>query len=177
MRLIPRVEYRAMPWKNGRGTTTEIYAHPPDLPNFDWRVSIAAVSDDGPFSSFAGYERHIMLLSGNGMKLEIAGQEAVILHPHQPFSFSGDANVTAHLTDGPVMDFNLIVRRDFGIGQLRLQTRQETGEFGSDSGCLLIHAIDGDSLYLDAGERAQFTRPSYLAVCEVTPVLRPAKAQ
>jgi uncharacterized protein len=176
MRLIPRAEYRAMPWKNGRGATTEIYAHPLDTPNFDWRVSIAAVSDDGPFSSFAGYERHIMLLSGNGMKLEIAGREAVVLRPHQPFSFSGDADVTARLTDGPVVDFNLIVRRDFGSGQLRLQTGQETGEFGNDRGCLLIHAIDGDSLYLDAGERGQFKHASYLAICEVTPVLRSGRA-
>ncbi len=177
MRLIPRDEYRAMPWKNGRGTTTEICAHPPNSADFDWRASIAAVSEDGPFSSFAGYERHIMLLSGNGMKLEIAGQEAVVLRLHQPFSFSGDANVTARLTDGPVVDFNLMVRRHFGIGRLRLQTGQGTGEFGSDRGSLLIHAIDGDSLYLDAGERAQFEHPSYLAVCEVTPALRPARVR
>ncbi len=39
-----------MPWKNGGGVTTEICVSPPSGA-FDWRVSIATVNADGPFST------------------------------------------------------------------------------------------------------------------------------
>jgi uncharacterized protein len=175
MRHIPQAEYRAMPWKNGAGTTTEIFAHPAGQPDFDWRASIAAVAADGPFSSFAGYDRHIMLLSGDGMRLEFAGQGAVDLRAHEPFSFSGEAVVSARLIAGPVRDFNLIVRRGFGVGQLRMQSASESDEFGSDASSLLIHALGGDSLYLEAGERGGLKGSTYMAICQVTPISKLVK--
>jgi environmental stress-induced protein Ves len=47
-----------MPWKNGGGETTEIAVFPDGagLSDFDWRVSMARVDGDGPFSSFPGIE-------------------------------------------------------------------------------------------------------------------------
>ena len=62
-----------MPWKNGGGVTVEIYTNPPSAA-FDWRVSIATVNAAGPFSTFAGYERHIMTLTGEGMVMDIGGR-------------------------------------------------------------------------------------------------------
>ncbi len=43
-----------MPWKNGGGETAEIAVFPPsaDLSEFGWRISMATVSSDGPFSAF-----------------------------------------------------------------------------------------------------------------------------
>ena len=42
--LTPR-DYRVMPWKNGGGTTTEIYIHPEGAgwDDFEWRVGIADI--------------------------------------------------------------------------------------------------------------------------------------
>lgn len=60
-----------MPWKNGGGMTRELVCQPPDadMDSFDWRVSIAHIASDGPFSSFSGVDRIITLLSGGGVHL------------------------------------------------------------------------------------------------------------
>ena len=65
-------DYRRMPWKNGLGHTMQIATHPADadLASFVWRVSVAEVTQDGPFSPFAGVDRTLVLLTGAGMKLE-----------------------------------------------------------------------------------------------------------
>ena len=69
-RLFAPDEYRRMPWKNGGGSTDEIATYPrgAGLDAFDWRVSIAHVASDGPFSRFPGVERTITLLEGAGMR-------------------------------------------------------------------------------------------------------------
>ncbi len=59
-----RATLPATPWKNGGGVTREIVCQPPGagLAAFDWRVSIATIASDGPFSLFAGIDRVITLL-------------------------------------------------------------------------------------------------------------------
>ena len=54
VRLLTPNDYRSMPWKNGAGRTTEIAVHPAGaaLDAFAWRVSIADIERDGPFSRF-----------------------------------------------------------------------------------------------------------------------------
>ena len=102
-----------MPWKNGGGRTTEIAVHPPGagLDAFDWRVSLADVEADGPFSPFPGIDRTIVLLDGAGMRLA-GGDHAIDLRVrYEPFSFSGDVPMTCTLLSGPVRDFNLMLRR------------------------------------------------------------------
>jgi environmental stress-induced protein Ves len=180
MRVIRPAEYRAMPWKNGGGVTTEIFASPLSGA-FDWRVSIATVNADGPFSTFAGYERHIMTLSGAGMALDIAESGKFILEPLRPFSFSGDANVHGSLLQGSVMDFNLIVRRDFGRGTLRVTEGSAGKILGSESSLHLVYILQGgcaagddnlqpnDSFFLGQGDFFALPAPMRLAVCEVTP--------
>ncbi|WP_344566156.1 HutD/Ves family protein [Streptomyces axinellae] len=53
-----------MPWKNGSGSTREVAAQPVGsrLADFDWRVSVADVGGDGPFSPFPGVDRVITLI-------------------------------------------------------------------------------------------------------------------
>ncbi|MEG1056294.1 MAG: HutD family protein, partial [Janthinobacterium sp.] len=52
------------PWKNGGGSTREIVCFPPGagMDSFAWRISVATISQAGPFSAFAGIDRQIMLL-------------------------------------------------------------------------------------------------------------------
>ena len=109
-----------MPWKNGGGRTTEIAVHPPGagLDAFDWRVSIADVEADGPFSPFPGIDRTIVLLDGAGMRLA-GGDHAIDLRVrYEPFSFSGDVPMTCTLLSGPVRDFNLMLRRGRVLGSV-----------------------------------------------------------
>lgn len=185
MRVIRPSEYRVMPWKNAGGVTTEIFASPPSGA-FDWRASIATVSADGPFSMFAGYVRHIMALSGGGMVLDIEGQGKFNLEPLRPLSFSGDAKVHGSLSQGTVLDFNLMVRRDFGSGALVVLEGKAGDRLGSENSLHLAYVLEGEceagghhlvpnySFCLEAGDFFALPAPLKLAICEITPHLLPS---
>ncbi len=109
-------------WKNGGGTTREIVSWPPyaEPDEFAWRVSIATIAASGPFSTFDGVDRTIMLLDGDGVRLRSEGFEEVLELPFQPFSFDGGVPVDCTLLGGPSTDFNLMVRRGQGRADLRI---------------------------------------------------------
>ncbi len=102
-----------MAWKNGGGETIELAIEPPgaSLEDFAWRVSLAHVASDGPFSRFAGIDRTLAIVDGGGMVLAINGDEHVLTTTSPPFAFSGDAATTARLVDGPIVDLNAMTRR------------------------------------------------------------------
>ena len=127
-RLVTFDSLDARPWKNGGGITRQIACFPPHagLDEFDWRLSTAQVAADGPFSRFPGIDRRLMILAGAGLDLDFAhGTER--LTPGRHIDFAGEAPVSARLIDGPVTDFNIMVRRG-----LRLMAVSES-------------AVDGDT--------------------------------
>lgn len=148
MNILRQEDYRVMPWKNGGGITTEIWVSPPGSglagAPFHWRVSIADVAADGPFSKFPGFDRHIMLLDGQGMRLDTEENGSIELALYRPAAFSGDWAVTGKLVDGPVRDFNLMVARHFGRGSLACQRLTAPLPLIGDGTTRLIHAIDGE---------------------------------
>lgn len=103
------------PWKNGAGLTREIAVEPAgaSLDDFDWRISVAEIACDAPFSAFAGVDRCIVLLHGAGMRLRSLDDaiDAVLDAPLQPYYFAGDAAVGASLIAGACSDFNVMVRK------------------------------------------------------------------
>jgi len=104
----------AEPWKNGGGLTRTLAVHPPGatLTDFLWRISLAEVATSGPFSSFPGIDRTIILWRGHGMGLESAHQSTHYLNqPLQPYTFPGELPIQATLLDGPTTDLNLMLRR------------------------------------------------------------------
>jgi environmental stress-induced protein Ves len=113
MRLVrlTRADYRRMPWRNGGGWSTEIARHPAGEDAFDWRVSIAEIGADGPFSAFDGCERSLVLLEGAGMEVRIDGAPSLVDRRGQVLAFDGAAAVQCRLLDGPTRDFNVITRR------------------------------------------------------------------
>ena len=111
-RVIPANEYRRMRWKNGAGWTREIHAEP-SAEDWTWRLSIAEIEQDAPFSCFPGVDRELVLLSGNGLRLCFDDGQAQVLHPpHQRLRFAGERVVHGELVDGRTEDFNLMWRRD-----------------------------------------------------------------
>ena len=105
----------ATPWKNGGGATRELACWPPgaDMGHFDWRVSVATIAQSGPFSRFAGVDRVITLLAGDGVHLRqaVAGVNHLLQQPLQPFAFAGDDGMDCDLLGGTSTDFNLMTRR------------------------------------------------------------------
>ena len=94
--ILSPSDYRRMPWKNGGGHTTEIAAHPPGsgFASFAWRVSVADIEQDGPFSPLAGVDRTLVLLAGGGLRLSGDGEPLELRATFEPVSFSGDRSLT-----------------------------------------------------------------------------------
>ncbi|HKE48074.1 MAG TPA: HutD family protein [Rhodanobacteraceae bacterium] len=111
--LLRAADYRRVRWKNDGGWTTEIAREPagPER-DFDWRVSIAEIERDGPFSSFPGVTRDLLLLSGNGIELDIDDAPPLrLVERFQRAHFEGEAAVDCRLLAGPTRDFNVMARR------------------------------------------------------------------
>ena len=114
MKILRAENYKRMPWKNGGGETVEIAVFPDNasLADFDWRVSMATVASDGPFSSFPGIDRTLSILQGKGMRLMIEGREpALMTGETAPLPFPADVATSATLVDGPIVDLNVMTRR------------------------------------------------------------------
>jgi environmental stress-induced protein Ves len=168
-RVLSPADYRRMPWKNGGGHTHEIAAHPEGagMAAFAWRVSIAEIAQDGPFSSFPGVDRTLVLLAGNGVRLEGAGTPLDLRAPYEPVTFSGEAQLDCVLTDGPVRDFNLMVRRDAATGQIIVV--REGGQAIAPAQAYVCFAAAGVSECLIAGYPPLVVAPEHSLVVLVDP--------
>ncbi len=115
-RILRRPSYRAMPWKNGGGTTYEVLTEPADsgFDDFQLRLSMAVVATSGPFSAFGGIDRTLTVIDGR-VKLAVAGRPPVVLSAvSDPMRFSGDDTASGELSSGPALDFNVMTRRSCG---------------------------------------------------------------
>ena len=112
-------EYTRQPWKNGKGTTTELFRIERDG-SMRCRLSMATVAEDGPFSLFPGIERNLTVLTGPGFRL--SGPDLTLdCHPLRPVAFPGDIPVTATGTAaGPSVDFNVMTARDLPRPEVRV---------------------------------------------------------
>ena len=125
MQILRAHQHRVMPWKNGGGSTTEIALSPPGagIDGFDWRISMAVVAADGPFSAFPGIDRSLAILDGAGLVLHgLTGGPVRLERTTEPFGFPADADVAATLLEGPITDLNVMTRR----GRFRSQVRRVT---------------------------------------------------
>lgn len=102
---LKAVDYRAQPWKNGQGETLEIAVDVASDP-FRWRLSRATISSSAPFSSFPGYQRTLVILSGGPVSLIHDGKEERRLLPLVSYSFKGDWETRANIVM-PAEDFNV----------------------------------------------------------------------
>jgi len=111
LQLISPNQWQTQAWKNGCGITHQL-ARSDDNAGMRWRVSIAEVASDGPFSRFEQTDRIIMLLQGEGFCLHGAEDQPVVLDKALvPFAFAGETAIECTLSNGPVRDFNLMTRR------------------------------------------------------------------
>lgn len=102
-----------VPWKNGGGTTAEVAVHPPGaaFDGFDWRISMADVASDGPFSRFSGIDRTLVLAQGRDLTLNVEGRSHCLAEPGDLLAFPGESDTEAMLGHGPIRDINVMSRR------------------------------------------------------------------
>jgi len=170
-RLIQYASLRPTPWKNGGGVTTELAMSPPGagLDDFDWRVSLASIAEDGPFSQFPGVDRTLVLVAGDGVLLDF-GDERVVLSPSEPLvEFAGEdpvhATISGPMSGQATLDFNVMTRR--GRYRHRIEPFVVCGSMPLPrrSGTTLVFLADGESLSVgSARERLALVRYDLLVL-------------
>src|SRR5262249_32442961 len=112
MLVIRSADYVTVPWKNGGGITREIFREPGGRGAFDWRLSLATIAASGPFSEFAGYDRTLVFVNGDGVQIAFAGHgDTRLTQAGQLVNFAGEWATSCTLIGGPSTDLNLMVNR------------------------------------------------------------------
>ncbi len=156
MRHLTPADYTRQPWKNGRGTTTELWRLERDG-QLLVRLSKAAVVEDGPFSLFPGIERNLTVLSGPGFRLTGPNLD-LRCEPLVPVAFPGDVEVTATETNGQQSDdFNVMTARSLPKPQVFVAQNDSLTSGGTLAlyalgPCLVNgHAVNRDDMILTEG--------------------------
>jgi environmental stress-induced protein Ves len=131
-RYFPRAAYLSMPWRNGAGVTREIAREPAQGEPFAWRLSLASLQVNGPFSSYTGYERCVALVDGRGFRLHVAGTGTQTLTARGAHAlFAGAAQASCELLDGPCTDLSLMVHAPGtidGVTRLAISAEQSVAD-------------------------------------------------
>lgn len=154
-KIIELASVAASPWRNGGGMTRELAAWPkPD--DWTWRMSVAEVDASGAFSTFDGVDRWFAVLSGAGVRLDMAGSPAAAGHTlttqSAPLLFDGGLATHCELLGGKTRDFNLMVRAD--RAESHMQRLQGAAEVELE---LTLGATEIIAIYAhETGARARF---------------------
>ena len=167
MKRIRQSDYVAMPWKNGMGVTHEICSS--DVGGtILWRLSLAEVQSDGPFSTFENLERITTVIEGLGMRLASADNEIDAL-PLKPINFSGDIALTGYCNSTPIRNFNLIFDPKRIVADVQVLTKPSETDLSCPVGVTLaVYLLDcasasdsmqeprkGDTYILNPGDQLE----------------------
>ena len=162
---IPLAEVSAIPWRNGGGVTRELLAWP-GAQDWNWRLSVAEVASNGPFSRFDGVQRWFAVLGGAGVQLQLPDQTHVLTVDSAPLCFDGAVPVDCQLLDGATQDFNLMLRRDRASAHMQRLSGVTRFVMGVPK-TIAIYAMDaGASVRF---EHATFTVPPHTLAWRTLP--------
>ncbi|MGY6272018.1 HutD/Ves family protein [Achromobacter denitrificans] len=117
------------PWKNGGGLTRTLAR------GEQWRVSLALIERDGPYSSFPDVQRLSRVLRGAGVVLRHGGV-AVALEPDVSVHYDGAPAWQAVLADGPCEALNVMARA--GAYRLSAQPVQPRMQIPAKASAVLL---------------------------------------
>ena len=124
-------------WRNGGGQTRELWVWPPagSKGHDDWRlrISLADITQDGPFSAFEGVARWFTVVSGAGVVLTLPGGPLILRPGDAPLTFDGAIAPACSLLAGPTQDLNLMTRHGQGFMKIIADSARQTcagGQFG-----------------------------------------------
>jgi len=159
MRLLRAADRAAQPWKNGGGLTREVAAFPDGagFEDFAWRVSMAEVRADGPFSLFPDVDRILAVLAGR-FRLTVAGETFDLAPGGTPAEFPGDRPAAAQVLDGPVLDLNVMTRRGRASAQVERVVAHLPAPLASFDGATLLVPAEGSVRVVGKGEAFDLER-------------------
>lgn len=168
MRLLPADARAGAPWRNGGGVTYEVAAGPEGagFDDFGWRISIARIERDGPFSAFPGIDRTQMVLEGGPVILSGTDWEVGLHEGSASLAFDGERPIDARVAT-PATVLNVMTRR--GTFHHRLQRASPVGMKNAVAVLLLA-----DRALEAAGTRLQPLDAIWLDPDEVTSLMQAA---
>jgi len=170
IKIISPEQFETTLWKNGKGETTELaISDGGTLEDFDWRLSMANVVEDGAFSYFTGYCRNLILIDGNGIDLQHDQSKTDRLDSLLSYAtFDGGSNTVATLTSGPIVDINVITNANKYNVTVETFTGRQDVKLRACSRCF-IYCLDADAFLsskdkslnatLSAGHLMQLSQP------------------
>jgi hypothetical protein len=81
----------------------------------NWRIALASIKKDSPFSNYTDWDRLFCIVKGNGVELTVDGVKTLVLRGGPGFRFDGGKETSCMLLDGPVEALNLLVKRGCGV--------------------------------------------------------------
>lgn len=169
LNIIPASSFKTVPWKNGKGETTELAINPTGtLDNFQWRLSIASVIENGVFSDFSGYMRNLVLIEGDSITLIHDDSKIDKLTKILDFAtFYGGCQTLGKLTNGAIKDFNIITSNtscETRVQTFIAQTKQSISFNGlvfafSLSNSIELHDHQNIHHKVNQGDLLQLTHP------------------
>ena len=115
LRVIRHHALTPVPWRNGGGVTREILTGPVLDRDPAWRISLADITADGPFSIFPETDRLITVAQGAGFELRFedraAPGHATLRADSEPFAFAGERHCACRLLAGPARALNVMTSR------------------------------------------------------------------
>jgi len=135
--------FQTLPWRNGLGSTVELLAETPNKnEDFSWRLSIASVANDGPFSDFSGYDRTLLLLEGSGITLNKPNGIFKVLNSSLDYAnFKGEDLIDATLHNGPIKDFNIMTLRSICTSSVTAIDETSESLLNINADKLLVYSI------------------------------------
>jgi len=169
IKIISPEQFNAIPWKNGKGITEELAISDGDSMNsFDWRLSIASVDEDGVFSDFSGYQRNLILLSGNGIELrhQWLPSETIsfdVLDDILSFAtFNGCWKTLGLLNNGPISDFNVMHNTEKFEARVEISKNHQDLTLAQADFCFIYPLTEEASLTSFDGSVDIIVKPGHL---------------
>tara|TARA_R110002124_G_scaffold177332_2_gene345304 strand:- start:4754 stop:5332 length:579 start_codon:yes stop_codon:yes gene_type:complete len=159
--IIPPTQFKTVPWKNGQGETIEMLINPGgSLENFDWRLSMANVVEDGAFSNFSGYTRNLILIAGDGINLQHNDNKIDRLTRLLDIStFDGGDKTVGNLQSNEITDFNIITRTERITTKVKCYPQAKNQDLGTSQLCF-IYSLFKDALLTINNDQKVVTLPA-----------------
>ncbi|MFB6441970.1 HutD family protein [Streptomyces sp. NPDC056411] len=153
MRILRAADRTAAPWSNGGGVTREVAAHPPGAgwDGFAWRVSLADVTRDGPYSPLPGVRRILTVADGGGLELTVDGAVHHLPDRFRPFAFPGAAATDCRLLAGPVVNLNVMLRDGRAEAAVEMVRGSRALPPAGGTDAVLVVALQGAARLMPAG--------------------------
>ena len=148
--ITPPQHFKTVPWKNGLGNTIELAINEGgSVADFNWRISIADMVQDGVFSDFSGYQRHLVMIAGNGLnlnhQLRSSSSNDCLRSIADVAHFDGASRTHGTLHDGGVNDFNVMVKNDVFEANVQTVVNQQSVVLPYGAHCF-VYCVEDSAL-------------------------------